>query len=328
MKTLQKLEGLTNAPSTVTLRHSLTVYFTGCHYTTIYGVSRVYNAHESAMTTALVLEPNIFLGHDVSELLSARGLRVVNSDSVADLRAKLGIFVFDAVFVGQPLSWQEHVELAQAFWEGSPKGTYFVYSPDDRSRPNVARLKERGISVALGDQVGALLVDEAEKLMPLSPSGLSPRVLLVGSLKTPQEILRGVLHKLGYLGKATNSGEVALQMVQKSNNTYFLIITEASTSDISALEMIQRVRADSKIATLPVVVLTAYATSNVLWDSLMAGVSGFIVKPPERELVIKELGRARRIWSGLEPTRLAPSDPDALKRFIVERLKATSKSAE
>lgn len=277
------------------------------------------------MTSVLVLDSNVFLRHDISEVLSARGLQVVHSDSVADVKATIAVFVFEGIFVGQSLSWQEHVDLAQSFWQSSAKGTYMVYSLDENSRPNVARLKERGISVAMGSQVGALLVAEAEKIMPLSPAGLSPRVLLIESLKTPQEILRNVLQKLGYLSKATTSGRAALEMVQQAASPYFMIITEANTSDISGAELIQRVRSDPKLADLPIVMLTAYATSTVLWESLIAGVSGFIVKPPQRELVIKELGRARRIWSGLEPTRLAPSDPDTLKNFLAEWTKKTTK---
>ena len=84
--------------------------------------------------------------------------------------------------------------------------------------------------------------------------------------------------------------------------------------EISGIELTKKIRRNGKLKHLPVVMLTAYSSPEHLVDCVKAGASGFLVKPPRKNLLQQELGKARRIYNSRQSPRLCdPSDAERLE---------------
>jgi FixJ family two-component response regulator len=65
---------------------------------------------------------------------------------------------------------------------------------------------------------------------------------------------------------------------------------------------------------IPVIALTAHGTMDCLFDCLAAGASGFLVKPPTKTAIRKELQKASRILVGRGAARLVRAEDVELLR--------------
>src|SRR5690606_17810175 len=122
----------------------------------------------------------------------------------------------------------------------------------------------------------------------------------------PREIVCYLLESLGFHTlTAVASAEEALALLQSSGERFSCVITDIRMPRIDGSELVRQVRRDPRLQHLPVIALTAHATSDTLVGCLRAGVSGFVVKPPRKEQLERELARARRIALGRQSPRLA-----------------------
>jgi CheY-like chemotaxis protein len=217
------------------------------------------------------------------------------------------------------LPWEFHVELSNSLWDIHPKGYYAVYTFASKPIPSAGRLKTLGVRVLGEDSIEEdflKLLDEALPKTPFDTSG----IIIVDQIETPLRILESMLQALHFRCFTTGSGEQGWRQLYENPSKFFLLITEIASSDISGQELIKRIRGHRPIQQLPILVLSAHGTPKVLWDCLIEGASGFIVKPPRRELVIGELGRARNIISGLADTRLvAYEEREIFRQLMAEK---------
>jgi two-component system chemotaxis response regulator CheY len=58
-----------------------------------------------------------------------------------------------------------------------------------------------------------------------------------------------------------------------------LLVTDSHMPGMTGLDLLKAVRADERLATLPVLMITAEATPEQLTEAVQAGASGHIVKP-------------------------------------------------
>jgi CheY-like chemotaxis protein len=270
------------------------------------------------MPQILLITPKKDSANPVVELAQSRGLHVTITKSFEE-----AIFLseekFKAILADATLAWQQHLHMSRLLWEESPESSYIAFSLTEKPQANIVRLKDSGIPVITQPNAEEQLVQCLEQQMPLTKGGLNPDILLVERLETPRKILLRLLNGLGYHCLATGSGEEAWQMLNEESSRCCVVITELMTLDIDGHNLIERVRSTPRFTDLPIIVLSAHGTAKKLWDCLIGGASGFIVKPPHRELVISELGRARRIWAGLEETRLVqPEDAENVKQVMIQ----------
>jgi len=81
------------------------------------------------------------------------------------------------------------------------------------------------------------------------------KILIVDDFSTMRRIVKNLLQELGYSD-----------------------ITEADDGN-TALPLLKAVRADAKLAKLPVLMLTAEAKREQIIEAAQAGVSGYVIKP-------------------------------------------------
>jgi len=112
------------------------------------------------------------------------------------------------------------------------------------------------------------------------------QILVVDDFSTMRRIIKGLLHDLGYANiTEADDGLTALPLLKAGN--FDLLITDWNMPGMQGVELLRQVRADQRLANLPVLMLTAEAKREQIIEAAQAGVSGYVIKP-FTAVVIKE----------------------------------------
>jgi two-component system chemotaxis response regulator CheY len=104
------------------------------------------------------------------------------------------------------------------------------------------------------------------------------KFLVVDDFSTMRRIIKNLLHDLGYTNVTeADDGQTALPMLQTGN--FDFLITDWNMPGMPGLELLKAVRADPKLAKLPVLMLTAEAKREQIIEAAQAGVNGYVIKP-------------------------------------------------
>lgn len=104
------------------------------------------------------------------------------------------------------------------------------------------------------------------------------KILIVDDFSTMRRIIKNLLRDLGFSNtQEADDGVTALPML-KSGDFDFLI-TDWNMPGMSGIDLLRAVRADDKLATLPVLMVTAEAKRDQIVEAAQAGVNGYVVKP-------------------------------------------------
>ena len=110
------------------------------------------------------------------------------------------------------------------------------------------------------------------------PIDMSMRVLIVDDYKTMLNIIRTLLNQLGFsnIYEATD-GATALQKLREAN--FGLVIADWNMEPVSGLQLLKDVRADTRLTTLPFIMVTAESKTENVVAARAAGVNNYILKP-------------------------------------------------
>lgn len=104
------------------------------------------------------------------------------------------------------------------------------------------------------------------------------RFLIVDDNAPMREIIRKVLHELGYEHvQEANDGASALPMLESM--PFDMLITDWNMPKLPGIELVRSVRAVPKLARLPVIMVTAEVKREQIIAATQAGVNGYIIKP-------------------------------------------------
>jgi two-component system chemotaxis response regulator CheY len=104
------------------------------------------------------------------------------------------------------------------------------------------------------------------------------KFLIVDDFSTMRRIVKNLLHDLGYTNVTeADDGKTALPMLQGGN--FEFLITDWNMPGMPGIELLKAVRADAKLAKLPVLMLTAEAKREQIIEAAQAGVNGYVIKP-------------------------------------------------
>jgi two-component system, chemotaxis family, chemotaxis protein CheY len=102
--------------------------------------------------------------------------------------------------------------------------------------------------------------------------------LVVDDFPTMRRAIKNVLKDLGYMDVTEAAdGDIALPLLKRGN--FDFLITDWNMPGMSGLELLRQVRADERLANLPVLMLTAEAERARIIKAMQSGVTGYIVKP-------------------------------------------------
>ena len=111
--------------------------------------------------------------------------------------------------------------------------------------------------------------------MPADPN---MKILLVDDMVTMRRIVKNILKQLGFVNvEEAENGQEALQKLRA--DTYGFVVSDWNMPVMTGIDMLRAVRADEKLKTTPVLMVTAEAQQSNLIEAVQAGVSNYIVKP-------------------------------------------------
>jgi two-component system, chemotaxis family, chemotaxis protein CheY len=121
------------------------------------------------------------------------------------------------------------------------------------------------------------------------------RFLVVDDFSTMRRIVKNLLNDLGYANVAeADDGKTALPMLQTGG--FDFLVTDWNMPGMPGLDLLKAVRADPKLAKMPVLMLTAEAKREQIVEAAQAGVNGYVIKPftaiTLKEKIDKILGAA------------------------------------
>jgi two-component system chemotaxis response regulator CheY len=110
------------------------------------------------------------------------------------------------------------------------------------------------------------------------PIDKSLNVLIVDDYKTMLRIIRNLLKQIEINNvEEASDGTEALTRLRGGN--FDLIISDWNMAPMTGLQLLQEVRADAKLKSLPFIMITAESKTENVVAAKQAGVSNYIVKP-------------------------------------------------
>ena len=116
------------------------------------------------------------------------------------------------------------------------------------------------------------------------------KFLVVDDFSTMRRIIKNLLHDLGSSNVTeADDGKTALPMLQAGN--FDFLITDWNMPGMPGLDLIKAVRADARLAKMPVLMLTAEAKREQIIEAAQAGVNGYVIKPFTAETLKEKLDK-------------------------------------
>ena len=104
------------------------------------------------------------------------------------------------------------------------------------------------------------------------------KILVVDDFSTMRRIIKNLLRDLGFTNTdEADDGSTALPMLQTGK--YDFLVTDWNMPGMTGIELLQNVRSDDSLKSLPVLMVTAEAKRDQIVAAAQAGVNGYVVKP-------------------------------------------------
>jgi two-component system chemotaxis response regulator CheY len=113
-------------------------------------------------------------------------------------------------------------------------------------------------------------------------------VLIVDDYKTMLRIIKNLLGQIGFnnVDEATDGGMAFTKLKEKK---YGLVISDWNMEPMSGFELLQKVRAEDSLKSLPFIMVTAESKTENVVAAKQAGVSNYIVKPFNAETLKQKI---------------------------------------
>ena len=123
--------------------------------------------------------------------------------------------------------------------------------------------------------------------MPADPN---IKILVVDDMSTMRRIVKNIMKQLGFVNvEEAENGEEAL--IKLRADSFGFIISDWNMPVMTGIELLRAVRADEKLKTIPLLMVTAEAQKENLIEAIQAGVSNYIVKPFTAEVLQEKMNK-------------------------------------
>ena len=123
--------------------------------------------------------------------------------------------------------------------------------------------------------------------MPADPN---MKILVVDDMVTMRKIVKNILKQLGFANTdEAENGQEGLQKLKEGS--YNFVVSDWNMPVMTGIEMLRAIRADEKLKSIPVLMVTAEAQQSNLIEAVQAGVSNYIVKPFTAETMQEKIGK-------------------------------------
>lgn len=125
------------------------------------------------------------------------------------------------------------------------------------------------------------------------------RILVVDDMLTMRKIVIKTCKELGFTDIIeAPDGALGWQALTTAKPAVGLIISDWNMPNCSGLELLKRVRGDSRFGKTPFVMVTAEAEQHQIIEAIKAGVSNYVVKPFTPEALKEKLEAVHKKLTG------------------------------
>ncbi|MBL6990167.1 MAG: response regulator [Bacteriovoracaceae bacterium] len=121
------------------------------------------------------------------------------------------------------------------------------------------------------------------------------KILVVDDVATMRKIIKTMLTKIGYTNLSdANDGIAAwtkLEQAHLEKQPYEFVIADWNMPNLSGLDFLKKLRADSNYKSLPFLMITASAEQDNIVAAVRAGVSNFVVKPFSAQVLQEKIDK-------------------------------------
>jgi len=116
------------------------------------------------------------------------------------------------------------------------------------------------------------------------------RILIVDDFSTMRRIVKNLLGDLGFTNTAeAEDGNSALAALRSA--PFDFVVTDWNMPGMTGIELLKAIRADERLKTLPVLMVTAEAKREQIIEAAQSGVNGYIIKPFTAQTLEEKLGK-------------------------------------
>ena len=116
------------------------------------------------------------------------------------------------------------------------------------------------------------------------------KILVVDDFSTMRRIIKNLLRDLGFNNTSeADDGKTALPILQAGD--FDFLVTDWNMPGMTGIELLKEVRADAKLASMPVLMVTAEQKRDQIVEAAQAGVNGYIVKPFTAETLKEKIDK-------------------------------------
>ncbi|SIS47051.1 chemotaxis response regulator CheY [Neptunomonas antarctica] len=104
------------------------------------------------------------------------------------------------------------------------------------------------------------------------------KILVVDDFSTMRRIIKNLLRDLGFNNVIeADDGKTALPILQQGGVQF--LVTDWNMPGMTGIDLVRFVRADPKLASIPILMVTAEAKREQIIAAAQAGVNGYVIKP-------------------------------------------------
>ncbi len=116
------------------------------------------------------------------------------------------------------------------------------------------------------------------------------KFLVVDDFSTMRRIVRNLLKELGY-SNVDEAEDGAAGLAKLKGGDFDFVISDWNMPNMDGLTMLQHIRADAALSSLPVLMVTAEAKKENIIAAAQAGANGYVVKPFTAATLDEKLGK-------------------------------------
>lgn len=110
------------------------------------------------------------------------------------------------------------------------------------------------------------------------PANKEMNILVVDDFSTMRRIVRNILRQLGF-NNIVEADDGTTAMAKLNSEKIDFVITDWNMPKMTGMELLKEIRANDRLKSIPVLMVTAEALQENIIAAVKAGVSNYIVKP-------------------------------------------------
>ncbi|HZT13902.1 MAG TPA: SpoIIE family protein phosphatase [Candidatus Baltobacteraceae bacterium] len=164
-------------------------------------------------------------------------------------------------------------------------------SPAGQSRPLAGTKASEVVAQYLADLDSATGAGDQNRAPAFAAARAGGRILVVDDNADLRAFVCGILQG-HYVTTAVRDGAQAWRELQ--TNPYDLVLSDVMMPEVDGLELLARVRADEKLATVPFILLSARAGEEAAVEGLERGADDYIAKPFSADQILARVDAVMR----------------------------------